>query len=47
MPFLTKRSYEKELLDRDDIPFDEIVQNMKELDVINQRPLVLFINFLQ
>jgi SAM-dependent methyltransferase len=29
------RSYEKELLDRDDIPFDDIRQNMKELDFIN------------
>jgi 2-polyprenyl-3-methyl-5-hydroxy-6-metoxy-1,4-benzoquinol methylase len=31
----SKRSYEKELLDRDDIPFDDIKQNMKELDYIN------------
>jgi 2-polyprenyl-3-methyl-5-hydroxy-6-metoxy-1,4-benzoquinol methylase len=31
----TQRSYEKELLDRDDIPFDAIRQNMRELDVIN------------
>jgi 2-polyprenyl-3-methyl-5-hydroxy-6-metoxy-1,4-benzoquinol methylase len=29
------RSYKKELLDRDDIPFDDIRQNMKELDFIN------------
>jgi SAM-dependent methyltransferase len=32
---LSKRSYQKELLDRDDIPFDDIKQNMKELDFIN------------
>lgn len=31
----TKRSYKKELLDRDDIPFADIQQNMKELDFIN------------
>ena len=31
------RSYEKELLDRDDIPFDDIRQNMRELDIINTR----------
>lgn len=35
MPDLTKRSYQKELLDGDDIPFDDIKQNMQELDVIN------------
>lgn len=29
------RSYKKELLDRDDIPFDDIRQNMKELEFIN------------
>ena len=29
------RSYEKELLDRDDIPFADIQQNMRELDIIN------------
>lgn len=29
------RSNEKELLDRDDIPFEDIKQNMKELDFIN------------
>ncbi len=29
------RSYEKELLDRDDIPFSDIEQNMRELNVIN------------
>jgi ubiquinone/menaquinone biosynthesis C-methylase UbiE len=32
---LSVRSYEKELLDRDDIPFADIAQNMKELDFIN------------
>lgn len=31
----SKRSYEKELLDRDDIPFRDIEKNMRELDVIN------------
>ena len=31
------RSYEKELLDRDDIPFADIRQNMRELDIINTR----------
>ena len=31
----TIRSYEKELLDRDDIPFADIRQNMRELDTIN------------
>ena len=31
----SKRSYEKELLDRDDIPFDDIERNMRELDFIN------------
>lgn len=33
--FLTRRSYAKELLDNDDIPFEDIKQNMKELDFIN------------
>jgi 2-polyprenyl-3-methyl-5-hydroxy-6-metoxy-1,4-benzoquinol methylase len=32
---LTARSYKKELLDGNDIPFDDIKQNMKELDTIN------------
>jgi SAM-dependent methyltransferase len=32
---LSKRSYQKELLDATDIPFDAIKQNMKELNVIN------------
>ncbi len=31
----TNRSYKKELLDRDDIPFADIVKNMMELDFIN------------
>lgn len=37
MPDFAKRSYQKELLDRDDIPFEDIKQNMKELDSINIR----------
>ena len=32
----SKRSYEKELLDRTDIPFEDIKQNMRELDFINR-----------
>jgi 2-polyprenyl-3-methyl-5-hydroxy-6-metoxy-1,4-benzoquinol methylase len=35
MPSFKHRSYQKELLDRDDIPFDEIKKNMQELDRIN------------
>jgi len=35
MPSFVHRSYEAELLDRDDIPFDDIRRNMQELDVIN------------
>ena len=35
MPNFKQRSYQKELLDRDDIPFEDIEQNMKELDRIN------------
>ena len=35
MPDFSKRSYQKELLDRNDIPFAHIKQNMLELDVIN------------
>ena len=31
----SSRSYQKELLDRTDLPFDAIDRNMKELDVIN------------
>lgn len=37
MPDLTHRSYEKEFLDRDDIPFEDIKRNMIELDIINTR----------
>lgn len=33
---LRQRSYEKELLDRDDIPFADIKKNMQELDRINR-----------
>lgn len=33
--FLSLRSYQKELLDNEDIPFEDIKQNMKELDFIN------------
>src|SRR5690349_13259156 len=33
----TVRSNKKELLDRDDIPFVDIRQNMKELDFINAK----------
>ncbi len=32
---LTYRSYQKELLDNDDIPFADIKQNMKELNKVN------------
>ena len=32
---LTHRSYQKELLDRDDIPFEDISRNMQELNFIN------------
>jgi 2-polyprenyl-3-methyl-5-hydroxy-6-metoxy-1,4-benzoquinol methylase len=35
MPNFLNRSYKLELLDRDDIPFEDIQQNMKELDVVN------------
>jgi 2-polyprenyl-3-methyl-5-hydroxy-6-metoxy-1,4-benzoquinol methylase len=33
----SKRSYKKELLDRDDIPFEDIKRNMQELDYINRK----------
>src|SRR5829696_7894579 len=36
MPSFKHRSYQKELLDRDDIPFDDIKRNMQELDFINR-----------
>lgn len=32
-----QRSYQKELLDRTDIPFEEIKRNMQELDFINRK----------
>ncbi len=35
MPDFSKRSSQKELLDRDNIPFEAIKQNMRELDLIN------------
>lgn len=34
---LANRSYQKELLDRDDIPFEDIKRNMQELDFINRK----------
>lgn len=37
MPDLSSRSYEKELLDRSDIPFNDIKRNMQELEVINAK----------
>src|SRR5215218_7082685 len=36
MPSFKQRSGEKELLDRDDIPFEDIKRNMEELDFINR-----------
>lgn len=37
LPFMdfSRRSYKKELLDRDDIPFEDIKRNMEELEFIN------------
>jgi 2-polyprenyl-3-methyl-5-hydroxy-6-metoxy-1,4-benzoquinol methylase len=35
MTRFSKRSYEKELLDQDSIPFADIERNMRELDLIN------------
>ncbi|MFT4092174.1 MAG: methyltransferase domain-containing protein [Niabella sp.] len=35
MPDLSKRSHDKELLDDPDIPFDDIRQNMQELNTVN------------
>lgn len=32
----TRRSYQKELLDGDNIPFEDIARNMKELEIINR-----------
>ena len=37
MPSFKHRSYKKELLDRDGIPFKDIKRNMQELDLINRR----------
>jgi 2-polyprenyl-3-methyl-5-hydroxy-6-metoxy-1,4-benzoquinol methylase len=37
MPLLRQRSYQKELLDRNDIPFEDIKRNMQELDFINRK----------
>lgn len=37
MSRFTHRSYQKELLDRDDIPVEDIRRNLEELDVINTR----------
>src|SRR5437764_4901792 len=37
MPSFKTRSYKKELLDRDDIPFKDIKRNMQELDFINRK----------
>src|SRR3954471_6541861 len=37
MPSFKERSYQKELLDRDDIPFEDIKRNMQELDFINRK----------
>ena len=36
MPDFSKRSNQKELLDRDDIPFGDISRNMQELEFINK-----------
>jgi 2-polyprenyl-3-methyl-5-hydroxy-6-metoxy-1,4-benzoquinol methylase len=36
MPDFTKRSYQKELLDRDDVPFEDIKRNMQELETVNK-----------
>ncbi len=36
MPSFKNRSYQKELLDGKEIPFEDIRQNMKELDLINR-----------
>lgn len=37
MPSFKQRSNKKELLDRDDIPFEDIKRNMQELDFINSK----------
>ncbi len=36
MPVFSQRSYQSELLDRTDIPFEDIRRNMQELEVINK-----------
>jgi 2-polyprenyl-3-methyl-5-hydroxy-6-metoxy-1,4-benzoquinol methylase len=36
MSDFSKRSYHKELLDRDDIPFEDIKRNMQELETVNK-----------
>jgi len=37
MSLLQERSYQKEFLDRDDIPFEDVKRNMQELDFINRK----------
>jgi 2-polyprenyl-3-methyl-5-hydroxy-6-metoxy-1,4-benzoquinol methylase len=37
MPSFQQRSYQTELLDRNDIPFEDIKRNMQELDFINRK----------
>ena len=37
MILFRQRSYQKELLDRNDIPFEDIKRNMQELDFINRK----------
>ena len=37
MSSFTQRSYQKELLDAEGLPFEDIKRNMDELDIINQR----------
>jgi 2-polyprenyl-3-methyl-5-hydroxy-6-metoxy-1,4-benzoquinol methylase len=37
MTSFQQRSYQKELLDRNDIPFEDIKRNMEELDFINRK----------
>jgi 2-polyprenyl-3-methyl-5-hydroxy-6-metoxy-1,4-benzoquinol methylase len=37
MPSFRHRSYQQELLDRNDIPFEDIKRNMRELDFINTK----------
>jgi SAM-dependent methyltransferase len=35
MPDFSKRSYQKELLDQDNIPFRDVLRNMEELNTVN------------